>query len=96
LQEWTEEHGITVVDWPPYSPDMNPIENLWKILKERIHEKDPALADMPKNVESFRRLKRVAIEVWEEIPEEVLQHLVESMERRLAAVIKANGWYTKY
>ena len=36
LREWAQEHGVELVDWPPYSPDLNPIENLWKLLKERI------------------------------------------------------------
>jgi hypothetical protein len=24
--------------WPPYSPDMNPIENLWSVLKGKVHQ----------------------------------------------------------
>ena len=32
-KEWFENHGILLLDWPPYSPEMNPIENLWAIVK---------------------------------------------------------------
>ena len=32
-QEWFEEHGIWVIDWPAYSPDMSLIEHVWKAQK---------------------------------------------------------------
>src|SRR3954453_20048631 len=38
VRDWFEEMGYNVMDWPPYSPDMNPIEHIWIALKKKIHE----------------------------------------------------------
>jgi transposase len=38
-----EEEGIDLIDWPPYSPDLNPIKNLWKMLKAEIDRAHPEL-----------------------------------------------------
>ena len=39
------EDDVTVMEWPAQSPDMNPIENVWKLLNER--------AKNPRNVEEL-------------------------------------------
>lgn len=96
LQEWARDNDIELVDWPPYSPDLNPIENLWKLLKEGICKKYPELGSMPKNEASWEQLIRAAIDVWESFGDDLLQQLVSSMNRRLEAVVVARGWYTKY
>jgi hypothetical protein len=96
LLEWCENRRAEVIDWPPYSPDLNPIENLWAILKTRICERYPELSYMPKTEEAKQRLIEAAIELWEEIEPEVLQNLIHSMKHRMEAVIRARGWYTKY
>lgn len=96
LREWAGENEVHLVDWPPYSPDLNPIENLWKLLKENILKKYPELADMPKSDTALERLISAAEEVWEEFQDELLEKLATSMYRRLQAVIDADGWYTKY
>jgi transposase len=53
------------VDWPPYSPDLNPIENLWKLLKQEIIMLHPELSGMPKNLHILQRLCEAAVEVLE-------------------------------
>ena len=75
---------------PPQSPDLNPIEHLWEELKRRRRR-------LKKRIITGRdNLKRAIVEEWNEIPNNVSQKLVDSMPRRLTAVIKAKGGTTKY
>ena len=51
------------MDWPPYSPDLNPIENVWHILKDEIIRQYPELATIPKTNAAMDTLIRAAITV---------------------------------
>ena len=88
-QKWIDSHGIRVMDWPAQSPDLNPIEHLWQLLKRRLHQYPVP----PKGV--FELWDRVDVE-WGKITAEECQNLIESMPRRVWAVIKAKGGHTKY
>jgi hypothetical protein len=88
-RKWFDDHEIEVLEWPAQSPDLNPIEHLWETLKRRLsnYEVEPA---------GIHELwDRVQTE-WEKIPVQVCIDLIESMPRRVAAVLKAKGGYTKY
>jgi hypothetical protein len=87
--KWFEDHDINVLSWPAQSPDLNPIEHLWELLKRLL----AAYEDPPQGL--FQLWERVATE-WGKIAKEECQKLIESMPRRVAAVIKAKGGHTKY
>jgi hypothetical protein len=96
LKNYARREGVVLPDWPPYSPDLNPIENLRKLLKEHICQGYPELADLPKSQGSLDRLIEAAQEVWGEFEDDLSENLVNSMSKRIKAVIDGNGWYTKY
>lgn len=43
VKNWLQEEDIRLLDWPPYSPDLNPMENLWGPLKRGIYKQDRGL-----------------------------------------------------
>ncbi len=44
-KSWFNDHGVTVLDWPVHSPDLNTIENLWGIVKRKMRDTRPNNAD---------------------------------------------------
>ncbi len=76
-----------VLDFPTYSPDLNPIENLWFVFKEQVERLNPETA------EELEEVMRVE---WESFSSEYLTKLAHSMPERLAEVIANNGHKTHY
>lgn len=72
---------------PPQSPDLNPIEHLWEELDRRIRTR---------HISNNRDLRMALEEEWANITPDVTKHLVDSMPKRLRAVIEAKGYPTKY
>ncbi len=86
-KSWFNDHGVTVLDWPANSADLNPIENRWGIVKRKLRDTRPNNAD---------ELKATVKETWASIPPQQCHKLITSMPRRIEAVIKAKGAPTKY
>ncbi len=86
-KSWFNDHGVTVLDWPANSPDLNPIENLWGIVKRKMRDTRHNNAD---------ELKAAIKATWASIPPQQCHKLITSMPRRTEAVIKAKGAPTKY
>ncbi len=75
------------MDWPSKSPDLNPIEQLWGIFKWKVKEH---------KVFNIHQLRDVIIEEWKKTPVATCEALVNSMPKRVKAVLENNGGHTKY
>ena len=96
VKQVLEDLHIQVMVWPPYSPDLNPIENLWALMKQEIYKRHPELEHAPDTEETLHQLIKAAKEAWQAIDDRVRVKLSATMPHRVKAVIEANGWYTKY
>ena len=79
--------NITVMDQPPQSPDLNPIENVWKTLGER---------SKARNLKTTEQLWNTLQEKWNKITRQDINKLISSCSRRCQSVIEAKGFHTKY
>ena len=87
-KNWLAENKVVVLDWPGNSPDLNPIENMWAILKQKVRQQ------MPKTkIELVAAIKNAW---YKQISPELCQKLVQSMPKRIEQVIANKGGHTKY
>ena len=97
MMEWFKENGIVITDWPLYSPDLNLIEHAWYELKKLVYQVNSNIDSMTGSDDKIREtLWKTLKEIWTLIDEDMMKGLIESMNRRIKAVIDANEWYTKY
>lgn len=88
VQLWLREHNVEVLDWPGNSPDLNPIENLWELMKRRLAKR------APRNIQDvIYWLKKI----WcQEISNSLCENLANSMPRRIREVLRSKGHQTRY
>ena len=79
--------AIPVLPWPSYSPDLNPIENLWSVLDYKLRKRRP---------QNKEQLFQALSDGWNALDRDLLTQLVDSMPRRIQAVIDIDGYPTKY
>ncbi len=83
ISDWFLEHDneFTFLKWPPQSPDLNPIDYRWDVVEWEICIMDV----QPTNLQ---QLRDAIMSIWTKISVECFQNLVESMPRRIKAVLK--------
>ncbi|KZL88190.1 beta- -glucosidase, partial [Colletotrichum incanum] len=86
-----DARGIEVIDFPPYSPDLNPIEPCWNWIKDYIQINYGHIQQPP-----HRILYGWVKEAWDALPDEFCARQLLSMRDRCQAVIDANGGHTRF
>ena len=81
--------NISVLDWPGNSPDLDPIENLWALIKRRA---------MAADFSTIPKLITTVIQSWfhDEELGNMCQKLVDSMPKQVSEVIKTKGGHIRY
>ena len=79
--------AIRLLWWPSNSPDLNPIENVWRLLKHRVQRRFPKSKD---------ELRAIIQEEWDKITVQDIRKYCINMNDRCWAVIKAKGGPTPY
>jgi ketohexokinase/beta-glucosidase len=87
-QQMLQGHNIRILDWPPCSLDLNPIEHVWYEIDRRVRQ-----LPQPQNL---AQLERNFVNTWTNLPQRFLFNYVNSMRTRCLAVIRANGGHTRY
>lgn len=87
VQGWLEARNISRLQWPPQSPDLNIIENVWNMIKYQMRGKV---------YQDEEELWKMVQRCWKKISWEAINRLYESMPRRIIALKEARGKHIKY
>jgi transposase len=88
-KNFRESHLMETIPHPAQSPDMNPLEHVWKRLKDRINRR-------PHIARNAEELGAMLLEEWEMIDMGFINHLIDGMPERVDELLKAKGGPTRY
>lgn len=89
VKAWISDQNVTLMDWPPYSPDLNIVENVWGWLSLKVYEGGKQYEDVPLLINAIET-------AWDEISLDYLKTLYDSIPNRIFEVIKHHGGNTHY
>jgi DDE superfamily endonuclease len=88
VQHLKEELEIQCMEWPPQSPDLNPIENIWGQCKKWIQKNRVCRTE--------EDLEEAIMAAWSALAPEATLHFIDSMPERVLEVIKNKGYATRW
>lgn len=89
VADYLESEDIQRMEWPAYSPDLNPIEHVWDALGRKIAELQPP----PR---TLQELARTLQEQWTLLPHILIDNLINSMNNRCKCCVSVRGDHTPY
>lgn len=89
VKSWIEGQNVELLTWPPYSPDLNIIENVWGWLARKVYESGRQYSTEAELIEGIKRS-------WQAISLNYLQKLYDSLPKRMYEVILNRGGSTHY
>lgn len=97
VRDWFREQRVWTTDWPPYSPDLNPIENAWHAMKCLALKMFPdIMGGGGQSEEDIEKVEECLKEAWQALPDSLFEGYIHSMEESIKMCILAKGWHTKY
>ena len=87
VKDWKNKNKINFISWPACSPDLNPIENLWGLLKRHLRKQ----SFMNEN-----ELTNSILLFWEQLDYDVINNMINSMQTRIILVIESEDKWINY
>lgn len=73
---------VKLYSHPPYSPDVNPIENVWSLLKDRLSKRPFGSLGLGNNEESINSFIKAIKEEWQALSQQDIDNCILSLPRR--------------
>ena len=96
VKDWFKRNKVNLFPHPAYSPDLNPIENVQSLLKDRLNKRPRKSLGEGVNLKSIEAFKLAIQEEWIAISQKAIDNCILSIPRRWEVVKIAKGYQTKY